>query len=55
MVAWSPFETGVRLTASTAGVGGTGREGSGLMLGLGVIGPGWLGFHIALKVIPFLS
>src|SRR5579875_512078 len=38
---------------SAAGTGVTGRGGSGV--GLGLIDPDWLGFHIALKVIPFLS
>jgi hypothetical protein len=27
----------------------------GLVLGLGLIDPCWVGFHIALKVFPFLS
>jgi len=35
------------------GEGVAGRGGSGV--GLGLIDPDWLGFHIALKVNPFLS
>src|SRR6185437_4697543 len=38
---------------SVAGIGVAGRGGSGVRLGLG--DPVWLGFHIALKVVPFLS
>ena len=54
MVACSP-EVGAagRLGASNAGAGAVGREGSGV--GLEVTGPVWLGFHIAVKVVPFLS
>jgi len=51
MVAWSPAETGARLTGSGAGGGGRGREGSGVVLG--VAGPVWVGFHIALTKFLF--
>jgi hypothetical protein len=44
---------GADLTGSGAGAGGAGRIGSGV--GLGLIDPDWVGFHIALKVFPFLS
>jgi hypothetical protein len=39
--------------ASTEGDGDAGRGGSGV--GFGLTDPVWLGFHIALKVNPFLS
>src|ERR1035438_453018 len=56
MVACSALATGARLTtgSTTGGGGGAGRTG-GSGVGGRFVGPGWLGFHIALKTIPFLS
>src|SRR5579875_2411664 len=53
MVACSALTGAWVRAGSAAGTGVTGRGGSGV--GLGLIDPDWLGFHIALKVIPFLS
>src|ERR1035438_6022681 len=53
MVAWSPVVAGARLGYSTDEAGAAGRDGSGIKLG--VAGPDWLGFHIALTMNPFLS
>jgi len=59
MVACSPATAvgpgvlGRGLGSRTVGGGGAGRDGSGVGLIEGV--PVWLGFHIALKVFPFLS
>jgi hypothetical protein len=54
IVAWSlEAVAGARPALSNVVAGCEGREGSGV--GLGLIDPVWLGFHIALKVVPFLS
>ena len=53
MVAYSEPGDGVRLAVSMTGAGWMGRAGSGV--GLGLVEGVWLGFHIALKVFPFLS
>src|SRR5208282_5688892 len=55
-VAWSPAAgagLGRAGGSKVAGAGAAGRVGSGV--GFTVGAPVWVGFHIALKVIPFLS